>query len=321
MPPSKPPRPPGPSPRRRPSEKDPRPAQPRPAGPSVSPSASQSTTPSGNPSGNGRSDTRLLKIAGLPAVAALFARDPRRVERLFFTDALKGEVGGFCTQLAAARKPYRLVPPDELERIAGTPLHGGVVAVAPARPVLPLDLTGVDGRARVRQWAAAGQPLLVLDTVGNPHNLGAIVRTCAFFGITRVLLSDGPGQAGPSESAYRVAEGGFEHVTLYRLSPFIAGLERLGRHYRVVGTALGDHRPLSALTAAEEGGTGDAARRRPVVLVMGNEEVGLGPDTLAACTETITIRGSGKVQSLNVAATAAILVHALAETATPAPAV
>lgn len=319
MPPSKPPRPPGPSPRRRPSEKDPRPAQPRPAGPSVIPSASQPANP---PGGGGKPDTRLLKIAGLPAVTALFARDPGRVERLFFTDALKGEVGGFCAQLAAARKPYRLVPPDELERIAGTPLHGGVVAVAPVLPVLPLDLTSVDGRAQVRQWAATGQPLLVLDTVGNPHNLGAIVRTCAFFGITRVLLSDSPGQAGPSESAYRVAEGGFEHVTLYRLSPFIAGLERLGRHYRVVGTALGDHRPLSALTAAaEEGGAEDTARRRPVVLVMGNEEVGLGPDTLAACTETITIRGSGKVQSLNVAATAAILVHALAETAAPAPAV
>lgn len=259
---------------------------------------------------------KLLKIAGLPAVHALFERDPDRVERLYFTDALKAEVGGFCATLAAARKPYRLLDAAEMEKVAGTPLHGGVVAVAPARPVIPLDLGSVDGRAQVRQWAAQGQPLLVLDTVGNPHNLGAIVRTCAFFGIDRVLLADGPGQALPSESAYRVAEGGFEHVTLYRLSPFVAGLERLARHYRVVGTALGDHRPLSALasgSAPTAGGDG-----RPLVLVMGNEESGLAPATQAACGEVITIQGSGRVQSLNVAATAAILVHALAQTARPA---
>src|SRR6185437_2973663 len=67
---------------------------------------------------------KLLRIAGLPAVSALFATSPERVERLFFDDRMKPLTGAFCMTLARARKPYRVVPPDELERVAGTVLHG-----------------------------------------------------------------------------------------------------------------------------------------------------------------------------------------------------
>lgn len=80
-------------------------------------------------------------------------------------------------------------------------------------------------------------------------------------------------------------------------------LKQLGQHYRVVGTALGQGRPLEAMLA--EGG-------QPLAVVLGNEEHGLPPATLAACEELATIAGSGRVQSLNVAATAAIVIHALA---------
>src|ERR671922_49253 len=48
---------------------------------------------------------------------------------------------------------------------------------------------------------------------------------------------------------------------------------------------------------------------RPVALILGNEEEGLGAATLAACDEVVTIPGSGRVQSLNVSAAAAILIH------------
>ena len=172
----------------------------------------------------------------------------------------------------------------------GTPGAG-----APARPVLPFD------SEEAKRWAQAGEPLLLLDGVGNPHNLGAIVRTMAFFGLKRLVLSDHPGQALPSEAAYRVAEGGFEYITLYRADRFATQLKRLSPAFRVVGTALGDHRPLGRLKGPP-----------PAALVLGNEEVGLRPETLKACAELATIPGSGWVQSLNVSATAAILIHAIA---------
>src|SRR5690348_5678903 len=153
---------------------------------------------------------QLLRICGLAAVTALFEQDPRRVERLFFEDRLKGEVGSFCRTLARVRKPYRLVDKVELVRVAGTPLHGGIVAIAEPQPLADLD------RSAPRTWAKNGKPLLILDGIGNPHNLGAIARSAAFFGLGRLVLADRPDQALPSDASYRVAEGGLEHLNLYR---------------------------------------------------------------------------------------------------------
>jgi RNA methyltransferase, TrmH family len=243
-----------------------------------------------------RKDARTLaRIAGLPAVAALFAVAPERVERLFFDARMKTAVGAFCAALAQARKPYRLVGADELERVAGTVLHGGVVAVAQPRPLPPLDLADAPG------WARDGRMLLLLDGIGNPHNLGAIARSAAFFGLTRLVLSDHPEQAAPSDASYRVAEGGLEHVALYRAAGFAAMLRGLRASYRVLGTVLAKGQPLPTLRPAE----------RPFAVVLGNEETGLPRATLAACDELVTIPGAGQVQSLNVSASAAILIYAL----------
>ena len=238
--------------------------------------------------------SEATRVAGLAAVAALFARAPERVERLLFLPEMGREVARFCQALGRARKPYRQVDAEELARIAGTAMHGGVVALAKPRPVIPF------AAEEACAWAAATPLLLVLDGIGNPHNLGAIARTAAFLGIDRLVISDDPAQAGPSDAAYRVAEGGLEYVQLFRASNLPAALHTLKAGYRIVGTALGRGRKLDALP-----------RDHAIAIVVGNEERGLSPTTVQACDEVVTIAGSGWVQSLNVAATAAILMHAL----------
>jgi RNA methyltransferase, TrmH family len=243
-----------------------------------------------------RHKAKLARVAGLPAVSAVFSTAPERVERLFFDQRMKPHVGDFCGELARMRRPYRLVDSGELDRIAGSVLHGGVVVLARPRPVSVLD--SVEAGA----WARGGQPLLLLDGVGNPHNLGAIARTAAFFGVPRIVLSDHPEQAGPSDASYRVAEGGLEYVQLYRGVRFAEMLRDLRLEYRVVAAAAEHGQPLATLRPTE----------RPFALVLGNEEHGLPRATLRACDEIVTIPGAGFVQSLNVAASAAVLLHALA---------
>jgi len=238
---------------------------------------------------------KLLRIAG-PAVSALFSAAPDRVQRLFFDQRMKPHVAVLCGQLARLHKPYRLVETEELSRIAGSVMHGGIVALARPRP-----LPAVDAQ-EAAQWAGDGRLLLMLDGVGNPHNLGAIARTAAFFGVPRIVISDHPAQAGPSDASYRIAEGGLEYVELYRSAGFAPMLRQLRRTYRVVAAAAEKGQPIAALQP----------RQGPFALVLGNEEHGLPHATLAACDETVTIAGSGLVQSLNVAATAAILLHAFA---------
>jgi len=242
----------------------------------------------------------LLRVAGLPAVSALFAAAPARVERLFFDQRLKPHVAAFCAELARARKPYRLVEADELERIAGSVMHGGIVALAQPKAVPILDPAQADAKAPA--WARERKLLLMLDGIGNPHNLGAIVRTAAFFGLPRIVLSDHPAQALPSDASYRVAEGGLEFVELYRAQRFAQVLARLRNSHRLVAAAAENGQPLAALSKSD----------KPFALILGNEERGLSRATLDACDAIVTIPGAGHVQSLNVAASAAILIHALA---------
>src|SRR5579859_367111 len=179
-----------------------------------------------------RADNRkLLRITGLPAVSALFAAAPERVEKLFFDRKAKIHAGAFCSLLARARKPYHLAEADELERVAGTVLHGGIVALAQPRAVPDFD------PAEAAHWAHENRLLLLLDGISNPHNFGAIVRTAAFLGTPRMVLSDHPAQAMPSDASYRIAEGGMEHVELYRGRHFVQALKTLRQSHRLVGTA------------------------------------------------------------------------------------
>ncbi len=233
----------------------------------------------------------LVRVCGIAAVGALFERDPGRVERLYFEPRLRDALGPFCGALAHARKPYREVDAAELARVAGTVLHGGVAAIARPQPLIAFDTAMASG------WARDGKPLLILDGVGNPHNLGAIARTAAFFGIARIILADRPDQALPSDASYRVAEGGLDHVTLHQ-APLPQALTGLRRAYRILGAAPGRFAPPAR-----------GKNSKPPALILGSEETGLAPATLAACDELVTIPGAGRVQSLNVAAAAAILIY------------
>ena len=242
-----------------------------------------------------RSGEKLVHVAGLASVEALFATAPERIERLYFEESMKIHVGEMCLSLAKAHKTYRLVRGDEMDKIAGTAMHGGIVALAEPRPVLMFDT------AEASEWAKAGEGLLVLDGVGNPHNLGAIARTAAFFGLKRLVISDHKEQAAPSDAAYRVARGGLEHVAVYKAERIADTLKRLRKDFTVLATALERGKPISAYRGSV----------KPLAVVLGNEEYGLPRDTVAACESIVTLGGTDAVQSLNVAATAAILIHEL----------
>lgn len=230
-------------------------------------------------------------ICGINAVRALFARRPADVQRLFHTDEMKTEAGPFCAELAKLKKPYRMVDAPTLEKIAGTGHHGGIVAVAKTRLVPVFD------RANPPRLPF----LLVLDGIGNPHNLGAIARSAAFFGVRTMLIGEGLGHALPSDAAYRISEGGMEALDLFKTRDLPASLVALQPYYRTVAASL---TPDAALLSS-------LPRDRPLALVLGNEEHGVSPEVLAVCRREVRIPGSGTVQSLNVAQAAAVLLHAL----------
>lgn len=238
--------------------------------------------------------SKEMNVCGWQAVSTLFARHPAEVRRLFFDATTGKRAGEFCSQLAAQKKVYRQVDAAELDKIAGSKLHGGIIAVVAERPLKKVT------REVLAEWTRTKAPLLLLDRVSNANNVGAIVRTAAFFGVKSIIVPDHPGQALPGEAAWRVAEGGMEFVDFYRvpsLAPFCTELKR--SHY-LIGTSLRGNQ-LSPSAARERG------LPKPPAIILGNEERGMAPEIMAQCDRLVKIPGTDTVESLNVSAAAAVL--------------
>jgi TrmH RNA methyltransferase len=237
----------------------------------------------------------LETTPGLRAGLAVFARRRGDVLRAAFTRAVRTEVVELVRWAAAEGVPCREVSETELDRIAGSSHSEGLCVVARPRAWLSTAELA-DHLARGRAAAIA------LDRVRNPYNIGAILRSAAFFGMGAALLGAPAPHPGLAPIAVRVAEGGVEHVPLARTTDLADTLARLrSRGIRVVGA---DGR---ARTAARGFAFG-----RPSVLVVGNEREGLGDRVRAQCDAVVAVRGSGAVESLNVAVAAGVLMAEMA---------
>ena len=135
--------------------------------------------------------------------------------------------------------------------------------------------------------------------MANHHNLGALVRSAAFFGIQHIVLVEHRDQAMPGEATYRVAEGGMEYVTFYLTRNLPAVLTAARKQFVTVATVVRG-RSLGPAAVPRKPG-------RPWMLVLGNEEDGISPNVIAACEFQVSIPGSGQIESLNVSATGAVL--------------
>jgi TrmH RNA methyltransferase len=237
-------------------------------------------------------------LCGLSAVRAVFDRRPQEVQRLFYTEALRREAGDWCKLLAASRRPYRMLPAEELARVAGSEHHGGIVAVAAPRNPSIMNPMNMPAAASPRHERDV---LILLDGIGNPHNLGAIARSAAFFGALGLVLHELPGAAMPSTAAHRTAEGGMEYLHLWRTRNLAGAIGALDREWRTVAAVPDPNGPTLA----------DLPRDRPIALVLGHEEHGFTQEVLDATRRRVTIAGSRQIESLNVAQAAAVLLFGL----------
>ena len=178
---------------------------------------------------------------------------------------------------------YQVVGADSLERLTKSVHHEGVA-------ILAKQAGRWDLAALLAAIAAPGRdPLLYLDGVQNPHNLGSILRTAAHFGVGAIVGRDG--DLPPlSPAAVRVAEGAAEHVPVCDLADPEADLGRLKKAgYRIVVTSSHAGEPLFSARLAGR-----------VVLVLGSEGEGVSKPIDAMADLRVRIPGTGAVESLNV---------------------
>ena len=220
------------------------------------------------------------------------------MERLFFDAEMAPLLGDLCKYLAQERKVYRQVSPEELERIAGTRGHGGVVAIARRhQPELATVTTAA-------YWSGEGMPLVLLDGVKDARLLGGIARVAAYFGVEKLLLADSKRQIRPTPAAYRSARGGLEMVDLRLVENPPSFLSGIRDHYFTIGLDVeGIPSPELLAICPEE------KVDKPVALVIGDEEMGLPEATLAACDAVVSVAGCGALDRLPVEAEVALLLQ------------
>ncbi|MFY0638995.1 MAG: 23S rRNA (guanosine(2251)-2'-O)-methyltransferase RlmB [Maricaulis maris] len=178
-------------------------------------------------------------------------------------------------------------------------VHQGFAALARALP--PESVNGVIDPTH--------GALLVLDQITDPHNVGAVLRSAAAFGIRAVVMQDrkAPPLFGTvCKSAVGAAER-VAHVRVTNIADTLLEFRKAGRH--VLGLAGEAELDLSPALAAPDGkGWGPG-----LVLVMGSEDKGLRPRVAEACDQLVRIPMTGEVESLNVSNAAAIALYEAAK--------
>ena len=230
-----------------------------------------------------------LRIHGRNACLAVFARRPDDVRKVYLTETRIGDFKAVLAWCVKHRLGYRVVENEDLDRLTETQHHEGVCFEVRRHAPLAVET--------MLQAIEPTRPALVawLDGVGNPHNVGAILRSAANFGVQGMIL---PAQTPElSGAALRVAEGGAESVRLAyaRAGENVAGLLHAAG-FKVAGTVPRDGSPLYQTTFPPR-----------LALVLGAEGEGMSKELIRAADLRISVPGTGAVESLNVSASAAVL--------------
>ena len=231
---------------------------------------------------------REQRIYGLNACLALYAQRPQDIRKVWLLESRIPKLKGVLAFCVKHRLGYTIVEDLDLEKLSGSAHHEGVCFSAMPREEQSLS-------AWLRDLPRGPAIALWLDGVGNPHNLGAILRSAAHFGAAGVLLPK-HSELAVSGAAARVAEGGAEQVPMVRLGRSdnaIAQLKSAG--FELAATVVRGGRSLYSLDLPER-----------LVLVMGAEQLGVAEDMANAAAVKLGSPGSGKVESLNVASATAV---------------
>lgn len=145
--------------------------------------------------------------------------------------------------------------------------------------------------------ALSQQKVLALDGVRDPGNLGTIIRTADWFGISTILLSsDCVDLHNPK--TLQATMGSFLNVNVLQgeLSKMIGELKKHNTSIAVYGAVL-DGENAKMITGSTS----------PGLLIIGSESHGISDSIKALCNALITIAGKGKAESLNASIAAAVL--------------
>ena len=245
----------------------------------------RSTFAAAGPIAPGMSDENDVIYGAHPVEEAL--KNPKR-KFVKLTCTLNG-----AERLKAFTQPLGITPeivnPKVLDRkVEPDAVHQGMILEA--KPLRQPQLSEIEQSGVV----------VMLDQVTDPHNVGAILRTCAAFQVTAVVTT-ARHSAEASGVLFKAASGAYEHVPFVKVTNLARAMEELrDTGFRLVG-----------LDSEAEIALGEVDKTPPLVLVLGAEGKGLRELTRKNCDVVAKLDFSGAIRSLNVSNAAAVALYAL----------
>lgn len=229
------------------------------------------------------------RVYGLAAALAAFAERPERVLSIAHTEAARRPLAEMLRAAAKRHIAYREVDEASLARMAQSVHHEGVCLLLEPRAAV--------GPREIVQRVGERGLVLALDGVENPHNVGAMLRTAAYFGASAMIVGAEEVRRALTPAARRVAEGGAELVPVAHVASLSAALRKLSEEgITVIGTDARADLSMHELRWPKR-----------VALVLGHEREGMSPEVRKLCKVLVSIPGNETIDSLNVSVAAGIL--------------
>jgi 23S rRNA (guanosine2251-2'-O)-methyltransferase len=235
----------------------------------------------------GRNSVVEALRAGIPVTGVYVAEGAQRDGRLREAFSLAAEQGVSLLEVGSG----------ELDRMTGGAVHQGLAArIPPYDYAHPDDLLGLA--------AERGEPPLVvaLDSVTDPRNLGAVIRSASGFGAHGVLIPERRA-AGMTAAAWKSSAGAAARVPVAQTVNLVRQLKAYQQAgCMVVGLAADGDVSLPDLDLADG----------PLVVVVGSEGKGLSRLVSETCDQLVSVPMAGKLESLNAGVAAGVALYAIA---------
>lgn len=205
-----------------------------------------------------------------------------------------GQHGDAINRIFTAAKKNKIkvtqVTPQKFNAIAKSEDAQGVVAFKSTQKFYELD-------ELIEESKKSTLPLLLLlDTIQDPHNLGAILRTAECAGVDGVIITTN--QSAPiNETVEKISAGAVSHLKICKVHNLVQTIDELKKDgYWIVGTSLSGEKFYNQLDY-----------KMPIALVVGNEEKGIRKLVAEHCDFLVKIPMKGKIDSLNVSVATGVL--------------
>lgn len=232
---------------------------------------------------------------GFHSVEALLSSSPETIKMVYIDSERKDRR---LQQLVASANQHSLkieaACGDKLDKITGMAKHQGVVAILESlQSVTQLTLKELIGAAESKENSI----ILVLDGITDPHNLGAIIRTCDCFGVDAVIIPK-DNSASINATVAKTSAGAVNYLPVIVVNNLARTLEELKEAgYWIAGTTLADNSvDMFCFTPDKK-----------MVWVMGSEDKGIRRLVAENCDYLVSIPMFGQTQSLNVSVAAGVV--------------